>query len=103
MPKRYVHFSLRGLENAVLELHGLKKRSETDGMLRIMECPRCYSENQPEALRCEWCGLILDKQLALKIEEERKRRTEEKEKALSEWIERLEHLYRKRKRNRAYL
>ena len=94
MPKRYVHFSARDLEDAVLELHGLKRRGETDNILKIVECPRCGAKNQPDAVRCEWCGLILDKQLALKIEEEERRRTEEKEKALIGRIERLERLVR---------
>ena len=92
MPKRYVHFSARDLEDAVLELHGLKKRSETDGILKIVECPRCGAKNQPDAVRCEWCGLILDQKLALKIEEEERKAAEEREKALIERIERLERL-----------
>ena len=68
MSRRYVHFSVRDLEDAVLELHGLKK-SEVKGLPRLAECPRCGNKNSPGNVRCGFCGLILDKETALKIEE----------------------------------
>jgi len=68
MSRRYVHFSARDLEDAVLELHGLKK-SEVKGLPKLVECPRCGNKNSPGNVRCGFCGMILDKEIALKIEE----------------------------------
>jgi len=68
MSRRYVHFSARDLEDAVLELHGLKK-SEVKGLPRLVGCPRCGNKNSPGNVRCGFCGLILDKETAFKIEE----------------------------------
>ncbi|MHA1632393.1 MAG: zinc-ribbon domain-containing protein [Candidatus Freyarchaeota archaeon] len=49
-----------------------------------MECPRCGSRNPPEAVRCGFCGYILSKELAIKMEEEKRKREE----AIIERIER---------------
>jgi integrase/ribosomal protein L40E len=77
MARRYVHFSARDLEEAVLEIHGLKQTSRTSGVLKAEECPRCGAKNPPDALRCNCCGYIIDKELATKKEEEERRKDEE--------------------------
>ena len=88
MARRYVHFSARDLEDAVLELHGLREGRKTEDMLKVSGCPRCGERNTPDATRCSFCGYILDKRLAIKVEEEERRREE----AILERIERLERL-----------
>jgi integrase/ribosomal protein L40E len=90
MARRYVHFSARDLEEAVLELQGLKQTSRTSGVLKAEECPRCGTKNPPDALRCNCCGYIIDKELATKMEEEERR----EDKAIIARIERLEQLVR---------
>jgi len=77
MARRYVHFSARDLENAMLELHGIKKKDETDGLLKATMCPRCGERNAPDSLRCSFCGYVLNAKLALDIEEKRVERLEE--------------------------
>ena len=77
MSRRYVHFSARDLEDAILEIHGLKEEARADGIMRIIECPRCGKRNPPNNARCSFCGLLLDRKLAIKIEEERMERLEE--------------------------
>jgi len=72
MARRYVHFSARDLEETVLEIHGLKEAKRADGILKPTQCPRCGSMNPPNNTRCEFCGYILDKSLALKVEEEKR-------------------------------
>ncbi len=90
MTKRYVHFSARDLEETMLQLHGMLKGGECNAVLKVVECPRCKTKNRPDAVRCSFCGLILDKELAIKIEEEERRRDE----AMIARIERLERLVR---------
>ncbi len=41
MTRRYVHFSARDLEDAVLELHGLKTAPKDKGLVNLIECFRC--------------------------------------------------------------
>ena len=88
MTRRYVHFSARDLEDAVLELHGFKKSEGTQGLLKLVECQRCRNKNSPANVRCGFCGMILDKETAFKIEE----REQEREKEILDRLERLEQV-----------
>ncbi|MGB9960347.1 MAG: tyrosine-type recombinase/integrase [Candidatus Bathyarchaeales archaeon] len=92
MARRYVHFSARDLEETVLEIHGLKEAKHSDGIMRPVECPRCKHMNTPNNARCEFCGYILDRNLAMKIEQEEHRRNEDIVKMLEEAFRRLERL-----------
>jgi site-specific recombinase XerD len=87
MTQRYVHFSARDLEDAVLELHGLKEPDETGEIPRILVCPRCREQNPFGAVRCSFCGYILDRETAEKMEEEERR----KDRKILERLERLEN------------
>jgi len=86
MARRYVHFSARDLEEAVLELHGLRKDEKAEVVLKLAECPRCGSRSQPDSVRCSFCGLILDREAAAKTEQEKVMR----EKEIVKRLERLE-------------
>ena len=86
MTRRYVHFSARDLEEAVLELHGLTKKDEAKRVFRLEECPRCGRKNQPENVRCSFCGFILDSQLAEEIEQ----KTNERNAEIQDRLKRLE-------------
>ena len=77
MTRRYVHFSARDLEDAMLELHGLKVKDRADDILRAVECPRCRERNSPDSVRCGFCGYILDRKLAMETEEKRLERLED--------------------------
>jgi len=45
MTRRYVHFSARDLEDAILELHGLKQTTKnTNPIAKLTLCPRCSSK-----------------------------------------------------------
>ncbi|MEM3730529.1 MAG: tyrosine-type recombinase/integrase [Candidatus Bathyarchaeia archaeon] len=88
MARRYVHFSARDIEDAVLELHGIRKKSEADGVLRAVECPRCRERNSPDSVRCSFCGYILDARLAFETEEKRVERLED----ILKRLERLEQM-----------
>jgi len=88
MAARYVHFSARDLEDAVLELHGLTQPNRGVEILQLAECPRCKYKNAPGDVRCNFCGYVLNKELAAKIEEEERG----KEETIIRRIENLERL-----------
>jgi DNA-directed RNA polymerase subunit RPC12/RpoP len=93
MTRRYVHFSARDLEDAMLELHGLKIPSKAEGLAKLIECPRCSSKNPFGDTRCTTCGMILDKQTALKFEEtqnQKETKLQEKNLELQKRLEKLE-------------
>lgn len=86
MTRRYVHFSARDLEEAVLELHGLAKKDEAKRGFRLEECPRCGRKNQPESVKCGFCGFILDRRSAEEIEQ----KTNERNAEIQDRLQRLE-------------
>ncbi|MEM3722752.1 MAG: tyrosine-type recombinase/integrase, partial [Candidatus Bathyarchaeia archaeon] len=88
MSARYVHLSARDLENAILELHGLARPRHGIDVLQLAACPRCGCKNAPSLVRCSFCGFVLDRELAAKIEEENRHMEE----AIIRRIENLERL-----------
>jgi DNA-directed RNA polymerase subunit RPC12/RpoP len=74
MTRRYVHFSARDLEDAMLELHVLKNPSKTESITKLINCPRCSNKNAFGDIRCTTCGMILDKETALRFEETEKQK-----------------------------
>jgi len=92
MSRRYVHFSARDLEDAVLELHGFRKQDDAEGVLKLIECPRCGSQNPPGNIYCSFCGFLLDRKAAIKMEMEERRRDEMLIRRLEELAKRLEAL-----------
>ncbi|MDR0373622.1 MAG: TFIIB-type zinc ribbon-containing protein [Nitrososphaerota archaeon] len=93
MTGRYVHFSARDLEDAVLELHGLRAASKETGLVKLFVCPRCNNKNPFGNVRCTVCGLVLDKEVALKLENSEqceKKGVEKKNLELQSRLEKLE-------------
>ena len=89
MPRRYIHFSARDLKNEILKLHGIKtSEEEKEETYKLKVCPKCGTKNEPDKVRCSFCGLILDQKLAISIFEEEKRRQEE----ILKRVERLEQI-----------
>jgi integrase len=96
MSARYVHFSARDLEEAVLELYGKRERSNGVMLINLLKCPRCGLENSLGTVRCRGCGFILDRRLADEVrgrEEEAKKR-EEEDRKIEELEKRTEELQR---------
>ena len=92
MSRRYIHFSARDLEDAVLELHGFKKQEEVEDALKLVKCPRCGNQNTPGNVYCNFCGFLLDRKIAIKMEMEERRRDEMVIQRLEEMAKRLENL-----------
>jgi integrase len=77
MTRRYVHFSARDLEDAVLELHGLKATSKDNGLINLIECSRCGNKEPLGNVRCTKCGMVIDKATAFKIDDVQKQKEED--------------------------
>ena len=95
MTRRYVHFSARDLEDAILELHGLKTTTNNTNLAKLMQCPRCSAQNPLGTVRCTTCGIILDKETALKFEDTEKQREtllQTRELELQRRLEKLEEV-----------
>jgi site-specific recombinase XerD len=93
MTRRYVHFSARDLEDAILELHGLKTTTNDTSLAKLMQCPRCSVQNPLGNVRCATCGMILDKETALRFEEtqnQKETQLQEKNLELQKRLEKLE-------------
>ena len=88
MASRYVHFSCRDIEETVLEMHGLKPAQNGNGLPQLKLCPRCQTRNEPSATVCNFCGLILDQETALK----KMREEEQKEQEILKRVENVEKL-----------
>ncbi|KUK05120.1 MAG: integrase/recombinase XerD [Methanosarcinales archaeon] len=81
----YLHLTDRDVEDAILEMHGLKKESEKD--LEVRRCPRCTFINPGDSKFCSRCGLPLTKKASREIE-----RWEEEERKLLEIFSKPEFL-----------
>ena len=91
MSRRYVHFSARDLEDAVLELHGLKKPDEAGNIPKLVKCPRCGRENPPGNVYCGFCGFILDKETALRMEEKKRDKEQQIEQKIEQKLLRMQN------------
>ncbi len=56
----YVHLSGRDVDNALLELHGLRSPTQNEPKIKLKICPRCNEHNSPDAKYCKRCALTLD-------------------------------------------
>lgn len=67
MPATYVHLSGRDIDNAILEIHGIKrpKDDKSSRELEPKKCPRCFHTNEATINVCSRCGLPLDTKTAL--------------------------------------
>ena len=66
----YVHLSGRDLDDAVLNVRGMKPKEEKlETTLAPKKCPRCGTINKSTGKFCIRCGLTLDLKVAMSIKE----------------------------------
>jgi len=89
MTRKYVHWSGRELDNTILQIHGLGKPEEgkQNESMRMKQCPRCSQNNPSTNTRCSSCGLVLDINTALQVEEELERRLASLEEKVSRLLD----------------
>lgn len=73
MLSEYSHLISSDVNNAILEIHGIKTSESKESLLRPKQCPRCSTINSKDARFCHRCGSILDVDTAIKLDEERTR------------------------------
>lgn len=86
MASVYVHLSGRDVDNAILEIYGLKKKKEEGE--KVIKCPRCGEINEIGAKVCWKCGFVLDPEFAKKMEERKKKEEDFVYKVIRKLIER---------------
>jgi integrase/ribosomal protein L40E len=69
MPGVYLHLSGADVEEARLKSRGLLPEKQERRKLQARKCPRCEAMNKPDAKFCMKCGLVLDREVALKLQE----------------------------------
>jgi len=70
IPKVYVHLCGRDIDDAILEMRGLKPREESkETTLAPKQCPRCNTINKATGKFCIRCGAALDLKTAMSIKE----------------------------------
>jgi len=74
MIKRYIHLADRDVENAILDLYGIKPSEESKD-LEVKRC-RCNFINDAKARFCSRCGLPLTQDAMIEVEEWEKRKME---------------------------
>lgn len=72
MPCVYVHLSGRDMEDAIKKMHGIKTETQDGVKSTIIACVRCKQKNSPGSKFCNKCGLILDLETALKLDQKQK-------------------------------
>ena len=69
MPATYVHLSGKSIDNAILQLNGMKNRAEIKEIeAKPINCPRCETINPAESRYCCKCAGLLDIKEALELE-----------------------------------
>ncbi len=72
MAKVYVHMSGRDQDAAILKAHGIKlDDGEAEKVERPRDCPRCETQNASNARFCRKCGMPLEAETALRLDETR--------------------------------
>lgn len=69
----YSHLLSKDVNDAILELNGIKQTEVVDDVLKPRQCIRCSTINPKDALFCYKCSNILDVKTAIKLDEERRK------------------------------
>ncbi len=73
MLSEYSHLISSDVNNAILEIHGIKTSESKESLLKPKQCPRCSTINAKDARFCQKCGGILDVDTALELDDQRSR------------------------------
>lgn len=75
MPSVYIHLSGRDIDDAILNVHGIKREEQSDRgqELEPVPCPRCKHRNESELEICANCGMPLTEKAATDAEQREQR------------------------------
>ncbi|KKG13749.1 hypothetical protein EO94_17920 [Methanosarcina sp. 2.H.T.1A.3] len=71
MPAIYVHLSGKQIDDAMLRIHGIVKQEDNKPQLSTVNCPRCKHVNGTVSNFCARCGMALNVQTALDMDQEK--------------------------------
>ncbi|MFA5333356.1 MAG: tyrosine-type recombinase/integrase [Candidatus Nanoarchaeia archaeon] len=66
----YVHLSGRDVDNAILDVYGIKKKEDVKDTFAPKKC-RCGQLNTPNNKYCSKCGQILDLKLQMEVQDKK--------------------------------
>lgn len=72
MLSEYSHLLSSDVNDAILEIHGIKKTKEKESLLKPKQCQSCSAINSKDALFCQKCSKVLDVKTAIELDEKRK-------------------------------
>lgn len=90
MPGRYVHLNNADVDRAVLKRYGIVKEQENTENKLPKTCTRCTISNTWDSVTCTRCGMPLDLEASLELEQKKRQETERIvviEKMLSDLLE----------------
>lgn len=73
MAARYIHLSGKQVDDAILQLNGLKKSEQKESILQREACPRCKTLNDINHQYCTQCWLPLTPQATISAEIDRQK------------------------------
>ena len=85
----YVHLGGRDLDDALFGLYGIKEKEQDAVSRRPIKCPRCSEQNRHGTRFCGRCGLVLDMEAAMEVEERTQQKVQEKSKMSADVFSRL--------------
>jgi len=71
MLSEYSHLVSKDVNDAMLELHGIKTTETEKQEPKVKQCPRCQDLNPKDHLFCKKCGGVLDVKTAMDLDEKR--------------------------------
>jgi integrase len=72
MLSEYSHLISSDVNNAILEIHGIRTSESKESLLKPRQCPRCSTINAKDARFCQKCSSILDVNAALDLDQQRR-------------------------------
>ena len=70
MPATYVHLNGRDVDNAILEMNGIKNNTKKEeNKFKPIICPRCDTINPSDNTHCLKCAGIIDYKYAIELEQ----------------------------------
>ena len=79
----------RDLDDALFGLYGIKEKEQDAVSRRPIKCPRCSEQNRHGTRFCGRCGLVLDMEAAMEVEERTQQKVQEKSKMSADVFSRL--------------
>lgn len=70
MLSEYSHLVSSDVNDAILEMHGIRKAEQSESKLKPKQCLMCETINSNNALFCQRCGNVLDTKAAIYLDRE---------------------------------